>query len=66
MYFEFDNATLALEGLSYQLRVKGSEIGSRLGERVLEHTGVTVTLRNPWDRVITNAARRADLPAQIA
>lgn len=56
----------ALPDLCRGLLSNGEEVGSRLGERVMEQTAVSVTLERPWERYITLQARRANVSAQIA
>lgn len=44
----------------------GDEVGSRLGERVLERLHQTVTLSEPWRRYCLVPGRKANVAAQIA
>lgn len=44
----------------------GDEVGSRLGERVLERLHQTITLTEPWRRYCLVPGRKANVAAQIA
>lgn len=44
----------------------GDEVGSRLGERVLEQLHQTITLAEPWRRYCLVPGRKANVAAQIA
>lgn len=62
----FGNIDHALPNLCEDVMRGGEEVGSRLGDRVMERISMSVTLERPWERYITLQSRRANVAAQIA
>jgi thymidylate synthase len=66
MEYSFGSVNEALPALCRDLLDFGEEVGSRNGERTMEQTLLSVSLRSPQDRYIYTPGRGASLPAQIA
>ena len=65
MYHNYLNVNDALPELAGYV-LKGDEVGTRTGNRVMERLHETVALLEPWMRYSLLPQRRASLPAQIA
>lgn len=66
MTLTYRNVTEALPALATHLISTGEEVGSRLGERVIEQLHQHIVLTHPTEREVLTTGRRAKLPAQIA